>query len=275
MNPLPLSIRDLMEGLAHLIETEDASGKKGLFQALNPAVRVLSVFSLIIGSLFARDPALLLALCAVPISIAILSGVPMKMYLVRATAFIPLFAGIITLPVIFLTDGSPIASGEILSFQITATEEGLLRFMTFTMRVWFCVASLMLLIMTMGINSIMSTMSYLKAPPVFVQVLALTYRYLVLSVVSTQRMLFAKEARTFSKGSRISLNSIRSLGSVLAVLFIRAYDRSERVYLAMVARGFSPFRPSQVNREGMGLKDLAFIIFLSLVFVLIAASNLI
>lgn len=274
MNPLPLSVRDLMEGLSRLIEAEDASGKKGLFQALNPAVRVLSVFSLIIGSLFARDPVLLLALCAVPVLIAILSGVPMKAYLVRATAFVPVFAGVIALPVIFLTDGTPIASGEILSFQITATEEGLLRFLAFTTRVWFCVASLMLLIMTMGINSLMSTMSYLKAPPVFVQVLTLTYRYLVLSVVSTQRALFAKEARTFSKGSRISLSTVRSLGSVLAVLFIRAYDRSERVYLAMVARGFSPFVPSHANRKGTGFKDLAFIIFLSLVLVLIAASNL-
>lgn len=274
MNPLPLSVRDLMESLGHLIETEGASGKKGFFQALNPAVRVLSVFSLIIGSLFASDPLLLLALCAVPIFIAIFSGVPMRAYLVRATAFIPVFAGIIALPVIFLTEGAPIASGEILSFQITATEEGLLRFLTFTTRVWFCVASLMLLIMTMGINSLMSTMSYLKAPPIFVQVLALTYRYLVLSIISTQRMLFAKEARTFRKGSRLNLGTIRGLGSVLAVLFIRAYDRSERVYLAMVARGFSPFRHSHLQKRGMGFKDLGFISFLSLVLVLIAATNL-
>jgi cobalt/nickel transport system permease protein len=34
------------------------------------------------------------------------------------------------------------------------------------------------------------------------------------------------------------MREIRSLGSIIGTLFIRSYERSERVYAAMAARGF-------------------------------------
>jgi cobalt/nickel transport system permease protein len=51
-------------------------------------------------------------------------------------------------------------------------------------------------------------------------------------------VLIAKEARTFIHKKTVNMQSLRDLGNIIATLFIRTYERSERVYLAMKARGF-------------------------------------
>jgi len=45
----------------------------------------------------------------------------------------------------------------------------------------------------------------------------------------------ARDSRDFG-GSR--LRQLRTMGNMIGTLFIRSYERSERVYSAMVARGF-------------------------------------
>ena len=265
MNPLPLSLRDLVHSLEFLFETEDSINKHGLLQKINPILRIASVFLLIISSLFISTPLPLLLLCVIPITLALLSKVPMKAYLLRSTVFIPIFAGIISIPIIFLTSGQPLFSWNIGPWTLIGTHEGLLRFSIFTLRVWFSVASLMLLIMTMGINEILSTFSTLRVPPIFVQMVAMTYRYIVLSILDIQKMLFAREARTFIRRNRLNINDLKNFGSILGLLFIRTYARSEHVYLAMKARGFDVYHVTPVERKKVVALDVAFIIVLCIV----------
>jgi cobalt/nickel transport system permease protein len=66
---------------------------------------------------------------------------------------------------------------------------------------------------------------------------SITYRFLFLFVDEAYRMSLAKEARTAKNMSGI--NAIKTLGSMISSLLIRAYERGERVYLAMKNRGYS------------------------------------
>jgi len=50
-------------------------------------------------------------------------------------------------------------------------------------------------------------------------------------------MVVAKEARTINKEG--TLKTMKSTGHIISALFIRAYEKGERVYLAMKARGYS------------------------------------
>jgi cobalt/nickel transport system permease protein len=64
----------------------------------------------------------------------------------------------------------------------------------------------------------------------------MTYRYIFLSIDELLRMLRAREARTFGKlGAR---RSVKLVAGVISTSISRSYERGERVYQAMLARGF-------------------------------------
>jgi cobalt/nickel transport system permease protein len=61
------------------------------------------------------------------------------------------------------------------------------------------------------------------------------YRYFFVLVDELEKMLRAVKLRSF-KNNRFKTFSI--LANIVGVLFIRSYERSERVYNAMSMRGF-------------------------------------
>jgi cobalt/nickel transport system permease protein len=75
----------------------------------------------------------------------------------------------------------------------------------------------------------------LRAPEVAVLLLSFTYRYLFVLVDEFQRLRRAHDARG---GRTRRLWGVSSLGHLVAAMFIRTYERAERVYAAMISRGF-------------------------------------
>jgi cobalt/nickel transport system permease protein len=234
---VPQSLRDLMEGAESLVYIEDLSSKKGLLQSINPLAKLVAIIAMIVTSLFIFDPSYLAIICIIPILLAISSKIPLRHFFSR-TALIPAFAAVISLPILFLISGSLVASANIGIATLTITSEGAIRFLSFTFRAWFCVASLTTLILSTGFDKILELLSTIKVPNVIVQLFSLTYRYFFVSIHETQSVLIAKEARTYVHKRTINMQALKDLGSVVATLFIRTYERSERVYLAMKARGF-------------------------------------
>jgi len=254
---VPQSLRDLVESAESLVYIEDLSGKRGLLQAINPMVKLIVVVFMIVTSLFLSSLLYLTLICAVPLILVLASRIPLKQFASR-TAFIPAFAAIISLPVLFLTYGQPIFAANMGALNLTVTSEGLQRFLLFTVRVWFCVASLSLLILSTGFDRMLKLLSSLKVPPVVVQMFSLTYRYFFVSVHEAQSVLIAKEARTYIRKRTINLQALKDLGSVLATLFIRTYERSERVYLAMKSRGFEIESNSKSSIPKLHFRDFLF-----------------
>lgn len=234
---VPQSLRDLIEGAEALVELEDLSAKRGLMQAINPLAKLFAVATMIVISLFIYSPTYLVAICAVPLFLALLSKIPLKQFLSRS-AIIPMFTAVIALPVLFLTSGQPIIATNVGGLSLVMTMEGVSRFLVFTLRVWFCVSSLSLLVLSTGFDRMLKVLSSLRVPSIIVQLFALTYRYFFVSVHEAQSVLIAKEARTYVNKKTINLQALRDFGGILASLFIRTYERSERVYWAMKARGF-------------------------------------
>lgn len=234
---IPTSLRDLIEGAESLVYIEDLSNRKGVLQSINPLAKLVTIVAMIVTSLFIFNLTYLLLICCIPLILATTSRIPLRHFFSRTT-LIPLFALIIAIPPLFLTSGSPVASANIGITTLTITSEGLTQFLIFVVRVWFCVASLSLLILSTGFDKTLKLLSSLKVPPVVVHLFSLTYRYFFVSVHEAQSVLMAKEARTYIHKHTINYQALKDLGSILAALFIRTYERSERVYMAMKSRGF-------------------------------------
>jgi cobalt/nickel transport system permease protein len=145
----------------------------------------------------------------------------------------------VSIPLLFITAGQPIWTAHVSSITLTVTVEGVAKFLLFTTRIWFCIATLSLLILSTGFDKTLKLLATLKVPSLIIQLFSLTYRYFFVSIHEAQSMLIAKEARTYIHRKTITLQTLKNLSTTLSSLFIRTYERSERVYLAMKARGFN------------------------------------
>lgn len=85
----------------------------------------------------------------------------------------------------------------------------------------------------------------LKVPALLVQIASFMIRYTVVVSEEVRRMAVARESRCFeARGPK----SWKVLARGLGVLFIRSYERGERVHLAMLSRGFTGRMPITSNQ---------------------------
>jgi cobalt/nickel transport system permease protein len=254
---VPTSLKDLVSSAESLVYIEDLSGKKGFLQSINPVVKLAVTAVMIVVSLFVYSLPYLLLLCIIPIVLAVASKIPLKSFFARML-FIPVIAAVISVPSLFLTPGNPVFSANLGLFTLTVTFEGLMRFLVFSIRVWFCVASLMVFTLSTGFEAILKMLASLRVPSILIQMFSLTYRYLFVSMHELQKVLIAKEARTYVNKRNLNIASLKHSGAMLATLFIRTYERSERVYFAMKSRGFDISSDHQSSFTRLKLRDIVF-----------------
>jgi cobalt/nickel transport system permease protein len=255
---LATSLRDLVEGAESLVYIEDLSSKKGFLQSISPLAKLVATMFMIVASLFVPYLSYLSLMCIIPLALSLASKIPMREFLVRTT-LIPLFAAVISLPILFITPGSAALNTNLGSLNVIVTSEGIQRFAMFTIRIWFCVAALAVFMLTTGFSSFLKLLSSMRIPSLLIQLFSLTYRYLFISIHEVQRVLIAREARTYINRRTISLSSLKHSGALLATVFIRTYERSERVYMAMKSRGFDINKTNQSHVPKLAAKDLLFI----------------
>jgi cobalt/nickel transport system permease protein len=84
-------------------------------------------------------------------------------------------------------------------------------------------------------EAILIALRKLGLPPVLVATLGFMERYRYVFADELARMATARRARTFTRRRTLSLSLA---GGLIGLLFLRAFERAERVHGAMVARGW-------------------------------------
>ncbi len=79
-------------------------------------------------------------------------------------------------------------------------------------------------------------LSRLGIPEMVGQMLLLSYRYLHVFRHEARRMFSGMQVRGFRK--RTELATLRAMGNFIGMLFVRSFERTERVFDAMRARGY-------------------------------------
>ncbi|ARP71782.1 cobalt ECF transporter T component CbiQ [Streptomyces pluripotens] len=102
------------------------------------------------------------------------------------------------------------------------------------------VAASVLLAATTELRELLLGLQRLKLPPLLVQIASFMIRYGDVITDEMRRMRIARESRGFeAKGVRHWGVLAKSAGA----LFIRSYERGERVHLAMMSRGYAGSMP--------------------------------
>lgn len=82
----------------------------------------------------------------------------------------------------------------------------------------------------------MIALQQLKCPKVIVQMLLFTYRYIFVFLAEMQRMDTAMRSRGFVK--RADRRTLQVMGDFVGTLLVRSFERTERIYKAMLSKGY-------------------------------------
>jgi cobalt/nickel transport system permease protein len=123
---------------------------------------------------------------------------------------------------------------------ISVSEEGLRAFAEVSAKATIGTASAVLLGATATFPSVLHGLEALHVPRLFVLIAGFMYRYLFVVVDEALRMRAALTARAYRPRHLLQSSAI---GKVVGSLFMRSYGRGERVYLAMLARGYRGSMP--------------------------------
>jgi cobalt/nickel transport system permease protein len=111
---------------------------------------------------------------------------------------------------------------------------GWISFASIILRFMLTTAAALTLIGTTGMNGVCAALERLKVPDVFVTQLLFLYRYIFVLVEEGLRATRARDLRSFGRRG----TGIRVFGQILGHLLLRTYARAQRIYSAMLLRGF-------------------------------------
>ena len=173
--------------------------------------------------------------CAVALAaIAAVARVGPRVVWSRARVIVPLVVFVAAF-VPFVRGGPAVEVGP-----LSLSEAGLATFAQVTVKATIGAVSAILLGATTSVPDVLHALERLRVPRLLVVIAAFMYRYVFVIADEARRMRSALAARAYRPRH---LGQVATLGRMVTALFLRSYERGERVYLAMLARGYAGTMP--------------------------------
>lgn len=170
-----------------------------------------------------------------------LSNLGLGFTLKRSLVALP-FA-LIALTVLFSIPGKPLSTFHFLFWELVITDAGLLRFVSILIRSWLSVQMAILLVAVVRFPDLIHALEHLRVPSILTTIIAFLYRYLFVLADEVFRLMRARQSRSAATAGRRAGGSVAwraaVAGNMAGQLFLRSYERSDRVYNAMLARGYA------------------------------------
>lgn len=222
---------------------EKYAARPGLLQPLHPGVKLAVLLGYaVLAGLLPGVPSLLMA-AAVPIVYAGLSGVPVREFIRRSWAYLPVLLLALALPgaANLFSPGAALvpllprgAAG--LAGGLYLTAPGLLNALRVALRGGISLSCALLLLLTTRWTDVTAGFATLHLPRLFRSVLNMAYRYLFVLSGMAAEMMEARELRTV--GRLTGRENRRFVGRSAGALFLRAHALSGEIYDAMRCRGY-------------------------------------
>ncbi len=176
------------------------------------------------------------------VALILLSDLSITYILKRSLLVLPFLLA--AFPQLFRSSVPSIATYTIGNIAITISQEGIVRFASLGFKSWLSVIAAVLLASTTSFPELLHAMRSLRVPRLLVAVFGLMWRYLFLMLDEVERLIRARLSRsgrdpssTRKIGGRIMWRA-RVTGGMAGSLLVRSLERSERVYEAMLSRGY-------------------------------------
>lgn len=197
---------------------------------LDPRVKLLVTFAYIftVISFPKYDLSGLIPLLFFPVVLLIAGDIPAG-FILRKILLVSPFA-------VFIGIFNPLLDRDpLLHLSGLPVSGGWLSFASVIMKFLLTISAALLLIATTSFPGVCHALRRLGLPEVFVAQLMFLYRYIFVLMEETMKIVRARDIRSFGNRGR----DMKTFTSLISMMFLRTMDRSERIYQAMLSRGFS------------------------------------
>ncbi|MBV6396496.1 MAG: Energy-coupling factor transporter transmembrane protein EcfT [Anaerolineales bacterium] len=143
---------------------------------------------------------------------------------------------------VFSPLGNPLAEWRLGPLTLIPTDYGLVKFFSILVRSWLSVQAAILLVAVTRFPDMIHAFEHLRVPKILTTIIAFLYRYLFVLADEVVRLLRARESRSAAapgvRSARSVLWRAKVTGNLAGQLFLRSYERSDRIHNAMLARGY-------------------------------------
>lgn len=218
---------------------------------LDPRVKLIAtlLFLFTVISFAKYEIIALLPFFLYPVLLMTIGEIPL-LFIIKKVALVSPFA-------IFVGIFNPLLdSGQVVLLQGLTISAGWLSFISILLKFVLTVSAALLLVATTSFPGVCHALRQLGVPSLFVSQLLFLYRYIFVLMEETMRIVRARDMRSYGRRG----TGIRVFVRLAGIIFLRTVERAERVYYAMLSRGFHGDMPT-LKRFRFTTSDLGFAVF--------------
>ena len=242
---------------------------------LDPRVKVLVTVAFILSNVLLPDGAWLAFVLSWLFVLGLNLLAQLGLVFTFRRSFVALPFALAAITAIFSIPGAPLGEWHLGSLTLIPTDAGVLRFVSIVIRSWLSVQIAILLVAVTRFPDLIHAFEHLHVPAILTTIIAFLYRYLFVLTDEVMRLLRARESRSGSvagyKSGRSVMWRARVAGNMTGQLFLRSYERSDRIYNAMLARGYTgqlrTLNPHVMKKGDWSFAALSIIVILLLQFI--------
>jgi cobalt/nickel transport system permease protein len=210
---------------------------------LDPRVKVLVAIGFILSNAILPDGSWLAFAVSWLVLLLINDLADLGLGFTLKRSLIALPFALVAVSAIFSPIGEPLGVWDLGFVKLIPTDAGLIRFLSIMLRSWLSVQIAILLVATTQFPDLIHALEHLHLPRTLTTIIAFLFRYLFVLTNEVFRIIRARDARSaglpgVKSGGGLSWR-IKTTGSMAGQLFTRSYERSDRIYQAMVSRGYA------------------------------------
>jgi len=244
------------------------SYQDSVIHRLDPRTKVAAtvLFLLTVVSYPKYEVGALLPLFLFPVLTMTLGDIPLGFVLRRVLLVSPF--------VIFIGIFNPFLDRTVALYLFgVPVSAGWLSFLSIVVKFTLSISAAILLLATTSFPGVCNALQRLGLPRLFTTQLVFLYRYMFVLMEEAIRIVRARDMRSFGRRGA----GIRVFVRLVGMLFVRTMERAERIYNAMLSRGFQGDVPS-IKQYRFTISDLLFalsaLVFLA-TFRLLPVTNII
>jgi cobalt/nickel transport system permease protein len=227
-----------MNGVGSVRELEKETKKASILHLIDGRVKLILLLFIIVFAVFTTQIVVLIILEVYLILLIYISHVSFSTSFKRVLLLLP-FAGFIIAFQPFIHPGNVIWTGPFWGIHIT--DNGLMWGALLISRLIVALTSIVLLSSISPMQEVVQSFRKLGMPREFAMIFSLMIRFLFMFFDELDRIMHAQKARNFDIfNNKTSYKwRMKQIGYTIMMMFLRAYEHGETIYLSMVSRGYS------------------------------------
>lgn len=225
-------------GIGEIRDLESIANGNSPIHNLEGRIKLISTLLIIVFAVFSNQLIAPIILEAFLLIIIYLAKLSYKELFKRIALLLP-FGGFIILFQPFIHPGTIIWTSSISWIHIT--DIGLNWAVILTARLTVCLTSIVLLSSTSPMQEIVQSFRKLGMPKDLAMILSIMVRFLFMFVEELESIRKSQKSRNFNIHSKKTPYKwrLKQVGYTIAMMFLKAYEKGETVYLSMASRCFS------------------------------------